>query len=370
MPYCRKRGKKWYYTIEIGEGSARKKKEVPGGRTKAEAEKAYAVAMAKLQEEGFYTEPSKITVDEFFTEWLANDVAVNTHINTHKSYSSIYRNHIKPTLGGHQLRLIRPKTLQNLLNDKKAEGLAESTLGSLRTIFKRAFVYACDICEYIPRNPAQNIRVPNVIKEKKVVLTFTPQQIDFLFQKFPPGHQFFLPMAISYHTGARVSECLAFTWADCNLEDKELTVTKTVVVADHFPIIQPVPKSSCSNRTLPFSDTLARILKTEKAKQAAARLRYGKYYHNNDLICCREDGSLMGPDDMRYFNMVAKGMADGLSFHSLRHTHATMLLENGEDLELVSKRLGHSSVELTARTYSHVLEKRKAQTIKRLNEIL
>jgi integrase len=78
----------------------------------------------------------------------------------------------------------------------------------------------------------------------------------------------------------------------------------------------------------------------------------------------------MGPDDMRYFNMVAKGMADGLSFHSLRHTHATMLLENGEDLELVSKRLGHSSVELTARTYSHVLEKRKAQTIKRLNEIL
>ena len=104
MPYCRKRGKKWYYTIEIGEGSARKKKEVPGGRTKAEAEKAYAVAMAKLQEEGFYTEPSKITVDEFFTEWLANDVAVNTHINTHKSYSSIYRNHIKPTLGGHQLR--------------------------------------------------------------------------------------------------------------------------------------------------------------------------------------------------------------------------------------------------------------------------
>ncbi len=371
MPYCRKRGKKWYYTIEIGEGSARKKKEVPGGRTKAEAEKAYAVAMAKLQEEGFYTEPSKITVDEFFTEWLANDVSVNTHINTHKSYSSIYRNHIKPTLGGRQLRLIRPKTLQNLLNDKKTEGLAESTLGSLRTIFKRAFVYACDICEYIPRNPAQNIRVPNIIKEKKTVLTFTPQQIDFLFKKFPPGHQFFLPMAISYHTGARMSECLAFTWDDCNLDAMEITVTKTVVVdTGNTPIIQPVPKSGCSNRTLPFGKTLYKILRAEKAKQAATRLKYGKYYHNNNLICCKEDGSLMGPDAIRYFNTVTRGMADGLSFHSLRHTHATMLLENGEDLELVSKRLGHSSINLTAQTYSRVLDKRKARTIKLLNEIL
>lgn len=370
MAYFRKRGKKWYYTIEIGEGAARKKKEVCGGRTKPEAEKAYAAAMANLQQEGFYLEPTKKTVDEFFTEWLANDVAVNTHINTHKSYCSLYRNHIKPVLGDRQLRLIRPKTLQNLLNDKKSEGLAESTIGSLRTIFKRAFIYACDICEYIPRNPAQNIRVPNIIKEKKSVLTFSPQQINFLFQKFPPGHQFFLPMAISYNTAARISECLAFTWADCSLDAREITVTKTVVVDGNRPIVQPVPKSSCGNRTLPFSETLFKILKAEKAKQAAARLRYGKYYQNNDLICCKDDGSLMGPDDMRYFNMVAKNMADGLSFHSLRHTHATMLLENGEDLELVSKRLGHSSVELTARTYSHVLEKRKARIIKRLNEIL
>ena len=61
---------------------------------------------------------------------------------------------------------------------------------------------------------------------------------------------------------------------------------------------------------------------------------------------------------------------EGFSFHSMRHTHATMLLEAGEDLELVSKRLGHSSLNTTARTYSHVLESRKAKSRELLDSVL
>ena len=71
MPYLRKRGKKWYYTIEISTtGGKRRRKEVAGGLTKAEAAAAYARAVVALQGSGEYLEPTKKTVSEFFSEWL------------------------------------------------------------------------------------------------------------------------------------------------------------------------------------------------------------------------------------------------------------------------------------------------------------
>ena len=90
MAYIRKRGAKWYYTIEIG-SKTRKRKEVPGGATRQEAEAAYARALVSLEVNGGYVEPMKKTVAEFFAEWLSDDVSINTHKNTVRSYRSSLR---------------------------------------------------------------------------------------------------------------------------------------------------------------------------------------------------------------------------------------------------------------------------------------
>ena len=72
---------------------------------------------------------------------------------------------------------------------------------------------------------------------------------------------------------------------------------------------------------------------------------------------------MLTPDAMRYFNQwCGETFGAGYTFHSMRHTHATLLLEAGEDLELVSKRLGHGSINTTAQTYFHVLDTRKQKT--------
>lgn len=73
---------------------------------------------------------------------------------------------------------------------------------------------------------------------------------------------------------------------------------------------------------------------------------------------------MLTPDAMRYFNQWCgeTTFGAGYTFHSMRHTHATLLLEVGEDLELVSKRLGHGSINTTAQTYSRVLDARKQKT--------
>ena len=80
---------------------------------------------------------------------------------------------------------------------------------------------------------------------------------------------------------------------------------------------------------------------------------------------------MLNPDAMRYFNTWCRDtFGAGYTFHSLRHTHATLLLEAGEDLELVSKRLGHSSINTTAQTYSHVLDARNQKTRSLLDQVL
>lgn len=207
MAYIRKRGTKWYYTIEIG-SKTRKRKEVPGGATRQEAEAAYARALVSLEVNGGYVEPTKKTVAEFFAERLSDDVGINTHQNTVRSYRPIFENHIRPSIGDRKLHSIRPQMFQQLLNDVKN-------------------------------------------------------------------------------------------------------------------------------------------------------------------ICHTKQGRMLTPDAMRYFNQwCGETFGAGYAFHSMRHTHATLLLEAGEDLELVSKRLGHGSINTTAQTYSHVLDARKQKTRSLLDQVL
>ena len=359
MAYFRKRGNNWYFTIEIGTGSKRQRKELAGGKTKAEAKVAYAKALVELNVKGEYLEPTKKTLNDFAPEWLAEH-SKNAKSNTIKSYTSIYNTHIGPAIGEVQLRAVRPKTLQGLLNDKKQEGLAESTVASIMAVLKAMFIYATDFCEYIPRDPAQNIKLPKYVKAPKEVLSFTEEQIQGIFAKFPQGHQFYLPMAISYYTGARFGECCALTWQDVDFDTMELSISKTVIQSGRELIVQDTPKSSNSFRTIPIGRKLVDILKREKRHQGINRLAGNGY--TDDYIVHGKRGGLMGPNGIHWFNTCCKEFGEGYSFHSLRHTHATMLLEAGEDLELVSKRLGHASIAITAKVYSHVLEKRKERS--------
>lgn len=174
MAYFRKRGKKWYFTVEIGEGKNRKRKEMAGGRTKAEAAAAYARALVSLDVNGgAFLEPTKMTVEDFSKEFLA-DHGRNVHANTIKSYKSIYKNHIAPAIGTLKLRDIKARTLQNILNDKKEAGLSRATVSSIHAVIKAMFIYASDFCEYIERNPAQNLHIPKYTEPPKVVHSFTP----------------------------------------------------------------------------------------------------------------------------------------------------------------------------------------------------
>ena len=126
---------------------------------------------------------------------------------------------------------------------------------------------------------------------------------------------------------------------------------------------QAMPKTKRSFRTIPFGEKLHKLLKQERKRQAGASLTFAYGTYNADgYVCVRPDsGRRVSTSDLRYFNDWCKTTFGHGSTHSLRHTHATMLLEAGESLESVSKRLGHSSIVTTSKYYSHITEKGNSQ---------
>lgn len=142
IAYFRKRGKKWYYTIEIrDELGNRKKVERVGGLTKAACEKAYRAVMVDVDYTGEYRSPADLTVKDFFLQWEAEYVEARLKQNTIRSYRNIIENHIIPTLGEMKLRRVTGRILQNFLNEKVGS-YSRGTVGSICSVLKKAFSYA------------------------------------------------------------------------------------------------------------------------------------------------------------------------------------------------------------------------------------
>ncbi len=146
-------------------------------------------------------------------------------------------------------------------------------------------------------------------------------------------------------------------------------------------------KTESSRRTIKFGGTLLQALKQEHAEQLKNELKYGEYYTVHvlkketdekgnemhrivplqkcvetalpraDLICIAENGSYTSTDSFKYCSrIIHKELLLAFDYHSLRHTHATLLIESGADIKDVQVRLGHANIQTTLQTYVHDTE--------------
>jgi integrase len=116
-------------------------------------------------------------------------------------------------------------------------------------------------------------------------------------------------------------------------------------------------KTPKGRRAVSLDDDTIRMLHGHRAAQEFERRSWGPAYGDRDLVFCRADGTAHDPDTIthRFERLVERaGLKDIGGPHSLRHTHATLLLEAGVDISVVSRRLGHASVAFTAKIYAYV----------------
>ena len=382
----RKRGKYWEYEFDAAKVAGKRNRISKSGyKTKAEAVAAGAAAMAEYNSSGIKFIPSEMSYADFLDYWMESYCLITLKKTTLDNYKKRIRSHIKPSLGAYKLTSLTTAGLQKFINSKIDAQYSLNTLSVLRGILTGSLQYAVRQ-NMLKSNPAREIRIPTERSTESLQLRSAPHRylppdvIKKLFERFPEKHPSHIPLMLGYRCGLRLGEAFAITWDCVDLEKGQIYINKQVQwnPAEQWWFFTN-PKFN-SFRTIDLDNSLLELLRRERKRQDKDRAYYEDmytvYYENDvrglvtspdqassatpiELMLVRQDGSYIQARTMQHASSVIHyelGVKD-FTFHSLRHTHATMLAEAGMPQKYTQQRLGHKDISVTLKYYTHLTDK-------------
>ncbi len=382
----RKRGKTWSYYFDAAKIEGKRNKiEVTGFRTQKEALEARAKAISEYNNTGRTFSPKEISVADYLDYWLENAIKKNIDhgysYNTYRDYESKIRIHLKPAFGIYRLSSFQysPDVIQKWVDDMKIKGFSKSMIKNTLTCLAGALNYAILPLNYIQSNPCNPVKVgkmPIDVDAKAHTEYVCPkEEFDRILERFPIDNYFHLSLVVPYNIGTRIGETFAIDlMRDVDFEKHEIHITKQMTKIDKTWFLKP-PKYD-SYRTVKMGDTIEQILRYIIRERKKNRMKYGSHYMKTYVLpdksitqvradvnvpyqeimplCVKDNGELVTPDSFKYCARVIHYELGNALFHShcLRHTHGTILAENGVNPKTVMERLGHKNIETTLQTYT------------------
>ncbi|NLX92159.1 MAG: site-specific integrase [Firmicutes bacterium] len=375
----RKSDGRWqgYVTVGYDVETGKPKKKYFYGKTRKEVQELVNEALGKVQA-GTYREPSKLTMAEWLTTWLNDYMRPSLRPTTWENYEIQVRRHILPALGHLRLSQLQTSNLQKLYNDKlsnggrldgKEGGLSPRTVRYIHTLIHAALEQAKKE-GMITINVADAVKLPHDPK-KEIQCLDTEGVKRFLAAARETKH--FPAYFLALNTGLRRGELLGLRWKDVDLKAGSITVNQGLVRTKQGLVLQE-PKTKLSNRTIGISPQVVSVLKEHKKRQNEERLAAGTAYNTkNHLVFCNELGEPLCPRGFtRHFERVLKraGLEGKVTFHGLRHTFATLSLQEGAAARTVQEALGHHKAAFTLDVYSSVTAKMKKEATDRIGSLL
>ncbi len=386
----RKRGKQWEYRFEGAKIDGKRSQHSKSGfAKKSEAMAAGVKALNEYNNSGLVFTPSEISYNDYLDYWFKNYVSVNLAETTQEKYEKNLRFHIKPAFGKYKLRSITTPVIQEFLNNKFKDGYSRNSLMNLKALLTGSFEYAIDM-NFVSNNPATRAKLPNPrIKNEntrsKQRIPLTPDQLNLIFNRFPEGTTSYIPLLLGYRCGFRIAETFALTWSDINFKDSTININKQIQWINHkWKFKNPKYESS---RIVKIDSITAAALKRYRKQQLEDRMQHGKYYFDLyvndeheldqtgtpiDMLCRKINGEYLQSRTQQHTNHIIHtelGITT-YDYHTLRHTHATVLLENGAPVKDVQARLGHKNIKETLDIYSHCTPKMAEKSIEILESIV
>ncbi len=332
------------------------------GKTRAEAQRQLRELLSR-SDQGILP-AHQVTLAAHLDRWLEDVARPSVRPATYRSYELLSRLHIKPALGKVKLSQLQPAHLQGLYASLSASGLSASTVNRVHAVIRRSLRHALDT-GLVARNVSQAAHPPSVRREEMHVLDREQARALLAAAK---GTRWEALLTLAITGGMRQGELLGLKWGDVDLEAGTVRVVRQLGTDGIFS----EPKTHQSRRTIDLPPSTVTVLREHKARQLQERVMQGPAWEGQELVFCTLRGRPLGYRNATRAFKATLGRAGlpEIRFHDLRHTAATLMLLAETPLHVVSRRLGHASITLTANTYAHVLPTMGRDAAARLEALL
>jgi len=364
MACIRKRRGKW--VIDFRDQFGRRHWQTVG-TNKKEAEDRLAEKVLDVRRGQFNPEASRLPFETYAERWMTNYAEVNVKVRTVESYRWALKSHLLPVLGRAQLRSLTRDGVRTLIAELIQKGLSRNSVrivhATLRTILNAAIDDGL-----IATNPAQRVGKFGDSKadKKKNMNPLSADEINTFLaavnEHFPGYYLFFMTLV---RTGMRLGEARGLQWDDIDFGGGFITIRRTLDGTR-----SGTPKSG-DERRIDMSGQLAHLLQQlrQMTTEAAMKRGLGKV---PEWVFCTAQGKPFDEHNLRrrvFYPALLKAGLRRIRPHDLRHSFASILIQNREPLPYVRDMLGHHSIKITVDTYGHLIPGGNRQAVDALDDV-
>jgi integrase len=362
----RQKDGKWY--VFINHQGKRKAKCV--GDSKKAAEEVKRKLEAKLTLGEFSLDEARSSApifDEYAERWLATYAKHNCKESTYARYAGVVRKHLRPAFGAKPLTEITRDDIKGLIYQKRETAdLSPSSIRQILAPLREMLNHAVED-SLMTNNPASRvgrfIQQPQELGEQ--INPLTREELALFFDtirvRAPEHYPFFLCLA---RTGMRLGEALALQWGDIDWHGRFIEVRRNYVCGK---ITRP---KNGKSRRVDMSQQLAEALHQLLTQRKTEKLQ-GKWVDLPEWVFCSQVGRQLHSNNLRrrvFYPCLEKAGLRRVRIHDLRHTYASLLIQNGESLAYIRDQLGHHSIQVTVDIYGHLVPGGNQAAVDRLDD--
>lgn len=311
-----------------------------------------------------YLPSTNPTFKEWSELWLKHYCLPKLRPNVYRKYESIMNKHLMQYLGKYRLQEITTTVCQQALtqemkygNLKNGKPLSTETVSEIKKILSSCFNVARDI-GLIESNPTGSVALPKISKAKRKTMSADEIGIFLEVAKQFGLYEFY---CLELSTGLRVGEITALTWDDLDVVNRSVHINKQLQEIGG-KLVVVAPKTENSVRSIKLSKFCVDMLMEYKHE----------CQNSNDIMFPSDNGNYMTRRQVIYaLHRIQKAAGlEQITFHDLRHTFATLALEQGADIKTVSQMLGHTSAAFTMNVYMNTTLKMQRKVADTMGELM
>lgn len=388
-----KRGKTWTWQFEGAPIGGKRKQYTKGGfPTAATARAAGMQAWNEYNQAGEVRKVSDMSFSDYLDLWLES-YGINLKTTTVLGYKKRINVHIRRELGKYRMKSLTPAILQRYINGLFDAGYSRNTVSSIKGILSGSLAYAVEPLHLLITSPMQGVKMPScratpaTPSREHPNVVIDQEQMAAILARFPEGSSPYIPLLLGYRCGLRLGEAYGLTWDDIDFTRDTIAVRRQVQMGPDKVHWMFTPPKYDSVRTISMDPVLRDALWKRRILLENCREAYAEYYHQITvdaqgvldtgegkpvfLVNIRENGTYIQPRTMTSAARVIHGDLNipEFTYHSLRHTHATRLMETGVNPKAIQQRLGHKKLVITMNTYGHATERMEEELRRAMMQI-